>query len=151
MTEAAVAQTIPAASDLVKGTPETAAAEIALLKKDPEFGKKLLAGDVASNERWTTLHKAVALEPASREQVMREAQVSTLKKIADLPDKVWDDVRLGTAVYPHEREKAEQTRKQLMADRPFLARYLQGDREAVSKMTLVNLILAAPVRKADDK
>jgi hypothetical protein len=38
-----------------------------------------------------------------------------------------------------------------MADRPFLARYLQGDREAVSKMTLVNLILAAPVRKADDK
>lgn len=38
-------------------TREAAIAEIRSLKVDKEFGRKLLAGDVVSKERWTALHK----------------------------------------------------------------------------------------------
>lgn len=38
-------------------TPEAARLRINALKKDPEFGKKLIAGDVATKDEWKKLHR----------------------------------------------------------------------------------------------
>jgi hypothetical protein len=76
-----------------------------------------------------------------------ERVVDTLRQTADIPDDVADMVRNNTPVSAAERTWAESQKRLLMRDQTFLERFNKGEREAVSRWTILAIILARPVQQ----
>ncbi|KJC59902.1 hypothetical protein UP10_14495 [Bradyrhizobium sp. LTSPM299] len=127
-------------------TPEAATARISELKADPKFTERYLNGEMTARDEFTRLHTVVGKGPPNNDALHRASQLDALKKYADLDDKAWAQVERNGPVHPHERDWALRTREQLMRDRAWVTKYLDGSREEASLMTRISLILSSPVQ-----
>lgn len=133
-------------------TAEAATARRAELVADAAFVERYLAGGVPERAEMFKVHEAMSVDPANSAQaVQTELQIDTLKNIADLSDAHIDEIRTGRAVTPEERRFAEDLKSRLMRDQAFVRKYLDGDREAATKITLLSIVLSARVQEPQQK
>jgi hypothetical protein len=81
----------------------------------------------------------------AREFAEREGLIDAMKRVADINDDVANMIRNQTPVSAAERKLAEQEMARLKADREFCKKYFDGSRAERTRMTLLNVILSAPV------
>jgi hypothetical protein len=107
-----------------------------------------LAGEVTARDEFVRLH-ATAFRKNTPSEVgqQRGMMIDTLKKYAELPEKMWDQVRNNGPVYQHEREEALRMKERVFRDKAWVSRYLDGSREEANLMMQISLILASPVRE----
>jgi hypothetical protein len=144
----------PGVSDTL-APPAALTVEQAQAKKAELFGKagfaqRVLAGDPESVRLWKEVTAALSpkVEQTTQEAqdyAARMASLSILKAKADLSDEVWDHAAAGGFVSPAEKEKAIFAKERLFKDKAWVKRYFDGDREANSTMTNINLILASKI------
>ena len=149
----------PGASDTLAPAPpmtvEQAQAKKAALFGTAGFAQRVLAGDPDATKQWkevtAALSPKVELQTTqkTRDYAARMSGLSILKAKADLPDEVWDHVAAGGPVSPAEKEKAIFAKERLFKDKAWVKRYFDGDREANSTMTNINLILASKIGTFD--
>ncbi len=133
-------------------TAEAATARRAEMVADPAFVERYLAGGVPEKAEMLRVSTALSVDPANSAQSFQtEQQIATLKNIADLSDDHIAEIRSGRAVTPEERTFAENLKSQLMRDKNFIQKYLDGDREAATKITLLSIILSARVQEPQQK
>jgi hypothetical protein len=155
--------TTPAASNLLKPldaattptTPEQWEARRVDLIGDPKFRDAYMKGDPEAVARMKEVHAALnpKVDEATqegRDYARRMAGLTYLKVKADLPDEVWDAVARNAPVPLHEHQKALQAKERFMRDKEMVRRYLDGDRDANTHLTTINLILAARVGDAEE-
>ena len=151
---ASYAGTTPAASDLLNApatmTVEQAQAKKAELFSKAGFAERVLSGDSDAVKQWRDVTRA--LRPPTdqsteegRQYEQNQNSLAILKAKADLPDEAWDWAAAGGPVSPEEKIKAGQAKERLFKDRAWVARYLDGDRDANSEMTRINLVLASRI------
>jgi hypothetical protein len=102
---------------------------------------------MSARDEFKRLHEFVGKGAANDSGLHRASQFGTLKKHADLPEKMWTHVAENKPVAPFEREEALRAKERCMRDKAFVSRYLDGSREEVSLMTQISMILASPVKK----
>jgi hypothetical protein len=147
-----------AASDLLQPQPMTA--EVAAAKKveylgDAGFRERVLRGDADAVKQWREVTRALSpsADPATAEGKKYNDNMNSLailKAKADLSDAVWDHVAAGGPVSLDERLKAMQAKERNFKDKAWVQKYLDGDRQANSEMTLINMVLASPVGSFSD-
>jgi len=145
---ALAAPATPGATDLLPEplAPEAATARIAELKKDPAFLERYLGGEVAARDEFTRLHSQASKAPINPDAVHRSLQIGALQKHADLPPAAWAQVAANGPVYQGERDFALQEKQRCFKDKAWVAKWLDGDRAAVSHLTRLSLIIASPVK-----
>jgi hypothetical protein len=147
-----------AAGITAAGTAQAAAsraaanAEIAKLKKDPEFAEKLLKGDVASTQRWRELHRSAAAAPEQNANDELVTRISALQKFGfpSLDSPAGQDLlktMAGAPISIEVRRQVEARRSVLMGDKAFVERYLSGDQEARKQMVTISVLMAAQVER----
>jgi hypothetical protein len=150
---AAAAAAQAAASAIPAPTREAALSEIARLKKDRDFGGKLLAGAPEETKRWRELH-TVAAAPASTDEDAAELtkRFTALQRFGfPSPDSEAGKDLLATmsgkpiSVELHRQVEARRTA--LMADKGFVQKYMDGDQEARRVFMTVNVLMAAQVER----
>jgi hypothetical protein len=142
----------PGATDLLPDqmAPEAASARITELKADPNFKERYFSGEVAARDEFARLHTTAFGKNQPDEMAQRRAMgVDILKQFADLPEKMWDQVRNNGPVHQHEYDEAVRMKDRLFRDKAWVARYLDGGRDEANLMMQTSLILASPVRKND--
>ena len=147
MTEIAATPTEPTVatvSDIVGEVDATA--RLAAMKSDKVLVERYLSGEVSARKEFADVHAAMHKAAPDPSAVAREAQVEVLKKFATLPEKMWEQRRVDGEVYPHEREWALQTKAQLLRDRAWVNRYLDGSGPEAAQMVHITLILSSPVK-----
>jgi hypothetical protein len=120
-----------------------ARSEVAAVTKGLTGGIRIVAGNMDARP----LGERVLEATQDEAMLLREQSIDYLRSRADLSDEVAEMIRQDTPVEPHERRRAEQERSKLFADQDFIKMYLAGNREAVTRLTLVNVILARPVKQ----
>jgi hypothetical protein len=130
-------------------TAEAAQTRLNQIKQDPGVVERYMAGDTAVVNEMRDLHRVLSLEgpPAQRDQVMGGAMMANLKNVADLSEAEFEQIRSGSGVYEHEKLKAQQLKQINLRDENFVRRWLSGDRQAVTEMTRISMILGAPTRR----
>ena len=131
-------------------TVEAATARRAEMVADPAFVERYLAGGVPERDEMLKVSTALSVEN-SAEAFATEQQIATFRSIADLSDDHIAEIRSGRAVTPEERTFAENLKSQLMRDSGFVRAYLDGDRAAATKITLLSIILSARVQEPQQK
>ncbi len=131
-------------------TREAAKAELAKLKADPEFGKRLLAGGSEEKAKWASLLKASVEPDAEAAQNKALAGGIGLLQTAgiDLTSPAGRDlvdVLAGKPISVETRRTVEAKRALIMKDPGFADRYLRGDPEARRTMTTLNALMVAKV------
>jgi hypothetical protein len=161
---------VPGAAPPAPMTVSDVWAERSRLLSDDEYRAKFLAGDakarVKMNEvmagatRWgfgetvniADFPPAVAQQISEQRQqqiaVLREQIVDDIKLRAAIPEPVAKMVREGQPVTAAEKREASAERDRLFADAEWVKRYRNGDTEAQSRLALLQIIRAAPLKAA---
>lgn len=160
MTEAA-----PGVSELLSGaTPpaepvspsrEQAFARLDAMQRSPAFAELLIRNDPAARAELKAVRDVVntptglrMFERPDSIETGRESVVNTWSNFADLPPEVLQQVRERRPVSADEFKLAQAERKRLMADREFVKKYFDGDRDARRRMSLVSIILGSEIKPA---
>jgi hypothetical protein len=129
-----------------------AAAEIAKLKANPEFVKKLHAGGTEESKRWRELHAAVAATATPDEDAAElTKRVATLQAFGlDLTGPAGADlisVLKGAPISVEVRRQVEARRTALMRDPGWSRKYLDGDLECRRQMATIAVLMSAQVQR----
>jgi hypothetical protein len=128
---------------------QQAAGELADLKADAGFTKRLLAGDADAKAKWDDVHRRVhatsgtivnGVNPVQAEQVL-----DRVAEFADLTPAEIDDIRHKRPIPPEVYKRALQSKAQLFADEEWVRRYQAGDRLARRQMMLITALTCAPL------
>jgi hypothetical protein len=175
MTEAtgAAAGTTPGGADILGQTPEEKAAALAAaqaaagavkpaavsrddalakmaeLKANGDWTKKYLAGDPSARKEMADLVKASLATPDESEFVTRMAALQKFGLPSPDTEAGKDllEVISGKPISIETRRAVEAKRSQLMADKGFVQKYLDGDAEARRVFTTINVLMAAQVER----
>ena len=143
----------PAAADLLQPqqmTPEVAAAKRVEMLGNAGFRERVLRAEPEALAAWKAVHAALRppanSESAESQQYAKNMDsLAILKAKADLPDAVWDHVAARGPVSLKERQDALFAKQRNLKSAEFVKKYLDGDRQANSEMTLINMTLASPI------
>jgi hypothetical protein len=134
---------------------EVAARQRVKMLGDAGFRDRVVAGDPQATKQWRAVTRAL-LSPSvdqataeGKQYAQRMDALSYFKAKADLSDAVYDQVAAGGPVSLKERQDAIFAKERYFKDKAWVRRYLDGDREANSQMTIVNMVLASPIGTAD--
>jgi hypothetical protein len=158
-TPAAPASPSVAASDLLQPekpamTPEQAARQKHRMLSDPGFAAAVARGDPHESRKWKEVNRALnpPVDQATAEGRQYARNMDALayfRANAELSPAVLDQVAAGGPVSLEERQEAIFMKQRLFSDKNFVRRVLDGDREAKTQMTLVNMVLASPIGTAE--
>jgi hypothetical protein len=143
----------PAPADMTR---EQALARHQQIMSDPamdDWRAEFVKGDTTKREELAALHRRIEqLDPenlagtqAARVALEREKFVDHVRNTADIPEPVADMIRNDTPVSAREHRMAEQERGRLLADPKFRTAWLAGERDAKTRLALVDAVLARPV------
>src|ERR1700756_3495397 len=146
-------------------TPEQAGARRAELMANPEFNARIAARDSEAFAEHAKLwriehgmtpepglpHTAADVYQAQSERVMAiaNAHAAALERNFDLTDRQLFEVVYQRPVQVHEKEEAEIERQKLQRDVAFMQKWRDGNRQAITRLYLLNAIKAAPVATLD--
>jgi hypothetical protein len=149
----------PAAADLLQ-PPAAMTVEQAQVKRvemigNAGFRERVLRGDPEAVKQWKNVHAALrppvdSATAEGRQYAKNMDSLSILKAKADLPAEVWDHVAAGGPVSPAEKESAIFAKERFFKDKAWVQRYFNGDREANSQMTRINMVLASKIGTFDE-
>jgi hypothetical protein len=71
--------------------------------------------------------------------------LASLRRVADIPDDVAQQMRERKPISVAERQMAAQERRRLMADPQWVKTWLSGNRAARSRLAIVDFLLSLPV------
>jgi len=125
-------------------TYEAAVSRKAELFSKPGWAERYLQGDQTARREFTELTAALALGAPDPGRTAREIGASGLKGF--LKAHHIQEYLDQTPVTQDIHDEAVELRKSLMLDRAFVAQYLDGSREARQKLSLLAIVLNAPVK-----
>ena len=149
-------------------TPEAARLQIESLKLDSTFYRDGLNNPdpkiaAAAKARWSELHKTAFPPPpqvtidnvndahenqhARRLAERMELGIAALRQMGITDPKALDEVRRQQPVAAAEQEIAREEIAQLKADKAWVRRYLDGDREAKALFTRLHQVISLPTSR----
>lgn len=134
------------------------------LRHNADFVARLARGDTDARQQEAQLTQAIGhvsltvgntVDPsaiskelidatASREMLDRENVVTSMRRLADIPDDVAAVIRNRTPITRAEKAMAENRRQILFADAEWVKQYMSGNRAARSQMAIISIIKGAP-------
>jgi hypothetical protein len=159
-TPAAPASPSVGVSDLLPPEKPAMSVEVAQRKRlsmlgDANFRSRVVAGDSQATKQWRDVNRALnppvdQTTAEGKQYAQRMDSLAYFKAKADLPDAVYDQVAADGPVSLKERQDAQFARERYFKDKAWMRRYLDGDRQANSEMTIINMILGSPIGTYDD-
>jgi hypothetical protein len=134
---------------------EVAARQRVKMLGDAGFRDRVARGDPEATRQWRAVTRALSLSvdeatAEGKQYAQRMAGLSYFKAKADLSDAVYDQVAAGGPVSLKERQDAIFAKERYFKDKAWVRRYLDGDRQANSEMTIINMILGSPIGTFDE-
>lgn len=126
-------------------TAKEAAGEKSQLLADPAFRDRVLANNTDARDQLRALNQTIVTKGGVSEQT--ESHIAQLQIDADLPNEVVAQLRENHPVSAAERVTAQRSRDALMKDQAWVQKFYSGDRAAKREMTLLNIVLSAPVKE----
>lgn len=155
--------TIAGTSDILnqaQPTPEAAAAQMEVLKQDPEFMKRATGKDPVAfseyNKLWRIAHGMpgepyapineidVMTQSRGRELADTQTHAEGLRQVGFTETQIYEYLN-GRPMPLAERQGHEREKVRLEKDKAFIQRYLDGDPDARYRMRLVHAALSMPV------
>jgi hypothetical protein len=150
---------------LSPSTPAEADARLAQLINDPEWARKLLAGDGATRDEFQRLSElkasgsvgdaivdetAIVETTIGAEELTRRDTIAAAAVLrnAGMPDQAIEAVFTGQTFPPSDVHAARVLRDRCMRNPVFVDAYLKGDPEATYTMLVYNSILSAGTGEA---
>jgi hypothetical protein len=142
------------ASPHLETTQEQRAAAFATIRRlssDADFKEKYLSRDdavvkeVEAAHRLTTTPTKLTVRGRPVEEVA--SMIGSLENFTSLSPEVVEQLKNGGPVSAEEQRWAKQQKSQLLQDRQWAERYLEGGRAERQQMVLLNTILTSPTRK----
>jgi hypothetical protein len=130
-------------------TQQQAAAELADLKVNADFTKRLMAGDADAKAKWADVHRRVHAQGGvvvnGENPIQSERILDHIASFADLTDGEIDDIRHQRPISPAVFKRVLQAKVQLFADEEWVRKYQSGDRGARRQMMLITALTCAPL------
>jgi hypothetical protein len=130
---------------------EAAFAVMQRLRADPEYRAAYLRGDATTKAEVQAAH-ATTLAPTVLKIYGKDApedkaaMVGSIQGFANIPETVQRQLYQGEAVSAEEQKWAKQQKSQLMQDKDWVRKYLDGGRAERQQMVLLNTILTSPTK-----
>jgi hypothetical protein len=114
---------------------------------DPAWRDKYMNGDVGCKAEMDALmHALTPKQPQPSDPTSLEQAIDWLRERADIPESVATQIRDNVPVSAQEYRLAQQMKEKLFRDKSWVAKYLDGDRDAATQIALVNVILSSRVK-----
>jgi hypothetical protein len=126
-------------------TYDAAVARKAELFSQPNWASRYLNGDAEARREFGEITQALTLGAPDPARTARELGAAGLRGF--LKAHHVDEYVNQESVTAEIHEEAVEMRKSLMRDKQFVAQYLDGDRAARQKMSLLAIVLNLPVSK----
>jgi hypothetical protein len=158
MTEAAAAPAIvnPPPGTTPTGTPpatpEAAMVRLDTIKADPEWRAAFVKGDIKATTEHAELFRIIysgadqPTQEAARAKEERTQLVNHYRSFAEINDDVAKMVIEDSSVSADERQRVEQEWQRLKSDPAWVRAWLSGDRQARTQKTLIDIVMARPVK-----
>jgi hypothetical protein len=113
---------------------------------DASWRARYVDGDVNAKAEMDALMVALTpKQPVPSDPASVEQAIDFLRERADIPEAVAQQLRDNRPVTMLERKLCEQMKGRLFADKAWVKRYLDGDRDAARQVAMINIILSSRV------
>lgn len=131
---------------------EQAFATMQKLRADPDYKAAFLRGDAQTKAEVIAAHQTINTPTALRVHGKsapedRAAMIGSIQVFADVSEAVQRQLYQGEAVSVEEQTWAKRQKSQLMQDKDWVRKYLDGGRAERQQMVLLNTILTSPTKK----
>jgi hypothetical protein len=137
--------------ETTQGQREAAFATLQRLRSDADFKEKYLRRDdatvkaVEEAHRLTTTPTKLTVRGRPVEEVA--SMIGAIENFSSLAPEVVEQLKSGAPVSAEEQKWAKQRKSQLMQDKAWVTKYLDGDRAERQQMILLNAILTSPTSR----